>query len=58
MKRYYDIDRLNELQELCEKMNEIFYHMDKNEYERTKTYIYSRNKIMLPNELPAPLIEN
>jgi len=51
--RHPDIDRLEKVAKLYERMKKIFYHMDEKEYKRMKDYIYARHGILLPSSLPV-----
>jgi len=49
MKEYQnDIKRLGRVITLLKKIEDIIYHMDKNEYDRFRTYIDSRESISFP----------
>ena len=52
METQHDIKRLQEIVKLMEEMEKIFEHMDSDEYDRTRKYVYSRHDISLPNSLP------
>ena len=45
----YDIKRLGRIITLTNKMLEIVYHMDDKEYERFRSYLYSRTDISFPH---------
>lgn len=48
-----DIKRLEKIVEILSSLEEIYYHMDMEEYERMKKYIYSRFGISLQLNNPS-----
>ena len=53
-----DIKRLKKIVKKLKSLEEIYYHMDNEEYERMKTYIYNRFGIVLNPSNPSVKAEH